>query len=117
MRALLVSEASRETGWSARMLHYIERHDLVVPRRSPNGYRIYESPELELLRRLRELRERFHFELSDVRFALRLRREPDLRHSLDAWIDSRGRTRAAYVDWQQWEQHKHQRLLAERNVA
>ena len=38
MDALTVSEAAVRTGWSARMLRYLERHELVVPRRTPAGY-------------------------------------------------------------------------------
>jgi MerR family transcriptional regulator, copper efflux regulator len=112
MEGTLVTEAARATGWSARMLRYLERWDLVAPSRSRNGYRLYDAWEIELLRRLRELRARFAFELADVRFALRLRNEPDLRDAVDAWLDSRDPNSAAARDWQRWEQLKHERLLA-----
>lgn len=110
----MVGQAAGETGWSARMLRYIERAQLVVPNRSFSGYRLYDGWELELLQRLRELREHFEFELADVRFALRLRDEPNLRYALDSWLDSRDPNSAAARDWQRWEQQKHERLLAER---
>jgi DNA-binding transcriptional MerR regulator len=112
-----VGQAAQETGWSARMLRYIEQADLVVPRRSLGGYRLYDGWEIELLKRLRALRQRFRFELSDVRFALRLRSEATLRHAVEAWLDSRDPRSSAARDWQRWEQGKQERLLAERRAA
>src|SRR3989449_278344 len=44
------------------MLRYLERVGLVVPRRTAKGYRIYGLRELNLLRSLRELRQRFESE-------------------------------------------------------
>ena len=105
MDALTVSEAARRTGWSARMLRYLERMGLVVPRRSPSGYRLYGLRELNQLRALAELRRRFVIEIADVAFAARLRREPDLRAAVDTWF-------AGNEDALEWEQRKHERLLA-----
>src|SRR2546421_9731983 len=79
MDGLTVGQAAGRTGWSPRMLRYLERVGLVVPRRTVKGYRLYGLRELNLLRSLRELRGRFEVELSDVAFAARLRREPPLR--------------------------------------
>ncbi|MGE0029078.1 MAG: MerR family transcriptional regulator, partial [Thermoleophilia bacterium] len=53
--ALTINEAAATTGWSSRMLRYIERIGLVVPPRSPGGYRLYGAAELQRLRTLREL--------------------------------------------------------------
>ena len=106
MAALTVSEAAARTGWSARMLRYLEAAGLVVPARSRSAYRVYGIRELNQLRALRELRTRFDLQLSDVVFAARLRREPDLRAAVDTWLHGRG------VDALDWEQRKHERLLA-----
>jgi len=103
-----VSAAAAETGWSARMLRYLEDHGLVTPRRTGAGYRLYGLPELNRLRALKELRRRFGVELAELAFARRLRREPELRHAVDAWLaagDDAG-------SWVEWEQRKHERLLA-----
>ena len=103
-----VGAAAAETGWSARMLRYLEEHDLVVPRRTASGYRLYGLAELNRLRSLKELRAAFGVELSDLAFARRLRREPSLRQAVDGWF-------AAAADaesWVDWEQRKHERLLA-----
>ena len=106
MRDVGVGEAAVQTGWSPRMLRYLERLGLVAPRRTAAGYRRYALLELNQLRSLRELRRRFGVELTDVAFAARLRREPDLRAALDAWLAG---TELAALDW---EQRKHERLLA-----
>ena len=105
---LTVSAAAAETGWSARMLRYLEAHGLVSPARTPSGYRLYGLPELNRLRSLRELRRAFKLDPGDLAFALRLRREPDLRLAVDSWLaagDDAG-------SWVEWEQRKHERLLA-----
>jgi MerR family copper efflux transcriptional regulator len=101
-----VGEAASHTGWSPRMLRYLERTGLVVPRRRASGYRAYGLLELNQLRSLRELRRQFEVELTDVAFAARLRREPDLRAAVDTWLAG---TELSALDW---EQRKHERLLA-----
>ena len=88
------------------MLRYLEPSGLVVPERSPAGYRRYGLRELNQLASLRELRRRFAVELAEVVFAARLRREPDLRSALDTWFHGSG------VEALDWEQRKHERLLA-----
>jgi DNA-binding transcriptional MerR regulator len=102
---ITVSEAAGRTGWSARMLRYVERTGLVVPPRSGSGYRLYGLRELNQLRSLAELRQRFRVEIADVAFAARLRREPALRAAVETWF-------AANEDPLEWEQRKHERLLA-----
>jgi MerR family transcriptional regulator, copper efflux regulator len=104
---LTVGAAAAESGWSARMLRYLEGHGLVVPRRTASGYRIYALSELNRLRSLRELRTRFGLELAELSFARRLRREPDLREAVDAWLAAGDDARS----WIEWEQRKHERLL------
>ncbi len=102
-----VSDAAASTGWSARMLRYLEQHGLVVPRRTGSGYRLYGLRELNQLRSLAELRRRFGLEISDLVFAARLRREPELRQAVDGWLAG-----ADDLAWVEWEQRKHERLLA-----
>jgi MerR family copper efflux transcriptional regulator len=105
---LTVGEAAERTGWSARMLRYLESVGLVVPQRTPAGYRLYGDAALRQLKELRELRARFGVELDEIAFAARLRRDPELRTALDAWM----RTAGPGADWADWEQRKHERLLA-----
>jgi len=113
-QALTIHEAAETTGWSPRMLRYIERSGLVVPARSASGYRLYGAAELQRLRTLRELLARFELNLSDLGFALRLRREPELREAIDEWFEAEPHRpeHVAAADWLSWEQDKHEKLLA-----
>ena len=113
MDALTIHEAAQTTGWSPRMLRYVERIGLVEPARSDGGYRLYGAAELQRLRTLRGLLEHFAVGLAEVGFAARLRRDPDLRRAVDAWFEAEAR-RPDHVpasDWLRWEQDKHERLL------
>jgi len=113
MDALTIHEAAQTTGWSPRMLRYVERIGLVEPARSDGGYRLYGAAELQRLRTLRELLEHFEVGLAEVGFAARQRRDPDLRQAVDAWFEAEAR-RPDHVpasDWLRWEQDKHERLL------
>jgi DNA-binding transcriptional MerR regulator len=114
MEALTINEAAALTGWSPRMLRYVERVGLVTPGRSAAGYRLFGPAELQRLRTLRELLERHQIGLSDVAFALRLRDEPQLQAQIEAWLEAPAE-RPEHVpasDWLRWEQDKHQRLLS-----
>jgi MerR family copper efflux transcriptional regulator len=108
MDGLTVGQAAARTGWSPRMLRYLERAALVVPRRTASGYRLYGAGELDQLRALRTLRERFGLELTDVGFAARMRRDPELRAEVETWLSASG---VHTVHWVDWEQQKHERLL------
>jgi MerR family copper efflux transcriptional regulator len=101
-----VGEAAARTGWSPRMLRYIERAALVVPPRTASGYRLYGLRELNQLRALRGLLKRFRIELSDVAFAARLRHDAPLRAAVESWLAE------TEIDALEWEQRKHERLLA-----
>lgn len=113
MDALTINEAAETTGWSPRMLRYVERVGLVEPGRSGAGYRLYGPPELQRLRTLRELLAEYEVGLSDIAFAQRLRADDDLRTATEAWLQAQPE-RPEHVpadDWLRWEQDKHQRLL------
>ena len=108
MEGMTVGVAAQRTGWSARMLRYLEAQGLVVPRRTPAGYRAYGLGELNQLNALRELRLRFGLDPAELAFAARLRRDLELKGAVDGWL-------AAAADvhsWIEWEQRKHERLLA-----
>jgi len=109
MEAITVGQAAARSGWSPRMLRYVERVGLVVPDRTPAGYRLYGLRELNQLRSLAELRRRFGVALDELAFAARLRREPQLRAAVETWLAG-GDTHEA--GWVEWEQRKHERLLA-----
>jgi DNA-binding transcriptional MerR regulator len=113
MDGLTINEAARTTGWSPRMLRYVERAGLVAPDRSPSGYRLYGPAELQRLRTLKELLQRFDIGLSEVAFAARLQSDRELREAIESWLHAEPR-RPEYVapaDWLRFEQQKHERLL------
>lgn len=110
MDVLTVGAAAARSGWSPRMLRYIERIGLVVPRRTRSGYRTYGLRELNQLRSLLELRRRFAVGLDELAFVVRLRREPQLRAAVETWLA--GSDAAHTPAWVEWEQRKHERLLA-----
>lgn len=114
MDSLTIHEAADTTGWSARMLRYVERTGLVTPRRSSSGYRLYGPEELQRLRTLKELLARFDVGLSDVAFAARMAASPELRAAVQTWLQAQPQ-RPEHVepaDWLRFEQDKHQKLLA-----
>jgi DNA-binding transcriptional MerR regulator len=131
MDALHVGHAAARTGWSARMLRYLEQAGLVLPSRTAAGYRLYGLRELNQLRSLAELRSRFGLGIGDIAFAARLRREPELRTAIDGWLadledqvgpriaagdpvirpGDGGLAALAYSPRVGWGQRKHERLL------
>ena len=110
MAGIAIGEAAQQSGWSPRMLRYLDSAGILSGARSPSRYRLYGDAEVTLLRRLAALRSRFGFALTDVAFAVRLRREPVLRRALEAWLDEAHRVEDAA--WLDWEQRKHAQLLA-----
>ena len=114
VEALTINEAARTTGWSPRMLRYVEQTGLITPTRSASGYRLYGPEQLQRLRTLKELLTRFDIGLSDVAFAARMTESEGLRDAVQAWLVAEAR-RPEHVrddDWLRFEQEKHQRLLA-----
>jgi len=105
MEPLTIGAAARHTGWSPRMLRYLEQGGLVEPQRSASGYRRYGLTELNRLRSLRGLLERFGVEIGDVAFAARLRGDAALRAAVDGWLAG------LELEALEWEQAKHERLL------
>ena len=114
MDALTIHEAAETTGWSPRMLRYIERVGLVEAPRSESGYRLYGAAQLQRLRTLRELLQRHEIGLGDVGFALRMRQDDDLRAAVEDWLEAPAERpeEVPASDWLRWEQEKHEKLLA-----
>jgi hypothetical protein len=110
---MTIQDAAQTTGWSARMLRYIERTGLVTPARSTSGYRLYGSAELERLRTLKELLARYDLALSDVVFAARMAASPGLRDAANAWL-SAGAAVPEHVDSREprVEKYENEKLLA-----
>ena len=114
MDGLTIHEAAETTGWSARMLRYVERTGLVTPARSKTGYRLYGPAQLQRLRTLKELLAGFDIQLSDVAFASRLAHDTDLRAAVESWLEAQPQRPddVGTEDWLRFEQEKHQKLLS-----
>jgi DNA-binding transcriptional MerR regulator len=114
MDGLTIHEAAATTGWSPRMLRYLETVGLIEPPRSGAGYRMYGPGELQRLRTLRELLDRHALGPSDVAFAKRMRSDQDLEHAVTRWLETKAHKPEDVnpSDWLDYEQQKHQRLLA-----
>jgi MerR family transcriptional regulator, copper efflux regulator len=114
MDGLTINEAAQLTGWSPRMLRYVESTGLVTADRSSSGYRLYGPAQLQRLRTLRELLRKFDLALSDVAFAGRLARSPELHETVQAWLEGEAHRPPSVSpdDWLRFEQEKHQRLLS-----
>ena len=63
---MLIGELAARAGTSTRTLRYYEAHGLVRPRRSSNGYRLYDDAELRVVREIRALLA-VGFALDDIR--------------------------------------------------
>ncbi len=114
MEGLTINEAARTTGWSPRMLRYVEQTGLVSPARSASGYRLYGPAQLQRLRTLKELLGRFDVGLSDVAFAARMSDQDDLRDAVESWLQAEARRpeEVGAEHWLRFEQEKHEKLLA-----
>jgi MerR family copper efflux transcriptional regulator len=112
--ALTIHEAAQTTGWSPRMLRYVERIGLIEAPRSGSGYRLYGAPELQRLRTLRELLQEHEIGLGDMGFAKRMRTDSELRSAVDGWFEAQPERPqdVPESDWLRFEQDKHERLLA-----
>ena len=91
------------------MLRYLEENGLVVPRRAPSGYRLYGLSEVNRLRSLLDLRQPVRAR------ALRARVRPSAAARPGAPAPLSTPFLAAGEDarsWVEWEQRKHERLLA-----
>jgi DNA-binding transcriptional MerR regulator len=63
---MLIGELAEQAGTSTRTLRYYESHGLVRPRRSANGYRVYDEAELRVVHEIRTLLA-VGFDLDDIR--------------------------------------------------
>ena len=116
MQGLTVQEAAASTGWSPRMLRYLERVGLLEATRSASGYRVFGAAEVQRLRTLRELLAQYHLGPSDVAFAKRLREDPALAEAVGGWLQAwhiPARETVPSSDWLRFEQAKCRRLLAD----
>jgi adenosylhomocysteinase len=86
MQSLTIQQAAETTGWSQRMLRYLEQAGLVAALRSPGGHRHYGPRQIERLQGLRELIDRHNLGITEIAFELRMRTDPRLARAVDDWF-------------------------------
>ena len=106
---LTVGAAAAETGWSARMLRYLEEHGLVVPRRTrgrlPASTACRAEPAALAARAPPAVRRRAR---PSSRSRAGCAASPSCARAVDGWLAAGDDTGS----WVEWEQRKHERLLA-----
>ena len=115
MDALTIHEAAETTGWSSRMLRYIERIGLVEA--AALGLRLpplRRRPSCSACAPCASCSTEYEIGLGDVGFALRLRSDAELRAAVEAWFEAEPERpeEVPASDWLRWEQDKHEKLLA-----
>ncbi len=86
MKPMTMQQAAEATGWSQRMLRYIEQAGLVTTQRTPGGHRLYGSRQIDRLRSLRTLVDDHGIGLAEIAFELRMRTEFELYRAVDDWF-------------------------------
>jgi adenosylhomocysteinase len=94
MASMTMQQAAAATGWSPRMLRYLEQAGLVAALRTPGGHRHYGPRQIERLQRLRELIDGHDLGISDIAFELRMRTDAQLARAVDEWFGPLHRTAA-----------------------
>src|SRR6202012_4587207 len=83
---LTIQQAAEATGWSQRMLRYLEQAGLVAALRTPGGHRSCGPRQIERLQRLRDLIDTHQLGITDIAFELRMRTDAGLAHAIDDWF-------------------------------
>jgi adenosylhomocysteinase len=86
MQSLTIQQAAEATGWSQRMLRYLEQAGLVAALRSAGGHRHYGPRQIERLQGLRELIDGHGIGITEIVFELRMRTDPLLARAVDDWF-------------------------------
>src|SRR3954452_21002948 len=86
MQSLSIAQAAEATGWSQRMLRYLEQAGLVSPLRTRGGHRHYGPRQIERLQKLRELIDAHDLGITDIAFGVRSRADPPLARAVDDWF-------------------------------
>jgi adenosylhomocysteinase len=86
MTELSMQETVATTGWSPRMLRYLEQTGLVTAQRSTGGHRRYSARQVDRLRRMKELLDEHGLAITDLAYERRIRTEPALGRAVDDWF-------------------------------
>ncbi len=91
---MTIQQAAEATGWSQRMLRYLEQAGLVAALRSSGGHRHYGTRQIERLQKLRELIDQHGIGITEIAFELRMRTDSQLARAVDDWFGPMHRSAA-----------------------
>src|SRR5690242_19490514 len=86
MESLTIQQAAEATGWSQRMLRYLEQAGLVAALRTAGGHRHYGPRQIDRLQKLRELIDEHGLGITEIAFELRMRTDPVVARAVDEWF-------------------------------
>jgi adenosylhomocysteinase len=86
MQSMSIQQAAEATGWSQRMLRYLEQAGLVAALRTAGGHRHYGPRQIERLQKLRELIDEHDLGITEIAFELRMRTDPVVARAVDGWF-------------------------------
>ncbi len=66
---ITIKDFSDKTGFSVRMLRYLEEFDLLKPSRGDNNYRYYQTNQIEIARKMRQM-QNLGFQLNEIKTLL-----------------------------------------------
>jgi adenosylhomocysteinase len=81
-----MQQASEATGWSPRMLRYIEQVGLIATQRTSGGHRLYGPRQIDRLSSLHRLIAEHNIGLTDIAFEFRMRTDSGLSRAVDDWF-------------------------------
>jgi adenosylhomocysteinase len=81
-----MQQAAETTGWSPRMLRYLEHSGLVTAQRSPGGHRLYPQRQIVRLQQLKALLEDFDLGITDLAYEHRTRVDSELARRVEEWF-------------------------------
>ena len=94
MKPMTMQQVAEATGWSQRMLRYLEQTGLVPASRSPGGHRLYGDRQVDRLVKLRALLDKHDLGITDLGYERRVRTDPALAADVDAWFGALHRPEA-----------------------
>lgn len=68
----LIEEVAVKTGLTKRSLRYYEDIELINPIRTEAGYRLYSEEDIEILKKIIEIKDNLGFSLGDIKSMLRI---------------------------------------------
>lgn len=63
-----IDEVAEKTGLTKRMLRYYEELEIINPIRKESNYRLYSQDDIEMLKSLRDIKDKLGFSMDELKF-------------------------------------------------